>query len=57
MICEVMNFTVFNGYVQSINVQKNSKGPKIDLCGTPIGIDAHSELQPFIETNCCLSLR
>ena len=44
MICEVMNFTVFNGYVQSINVQKNSKGPKIDLCGTSIGIDAHSEL-------------
>ena len=37
--------------------KKNSKGAKANPCGTPIGTDANSELKPFIETNCCLSLR
>ena len=52
-----MNLQCLIGKFRSLMYKMNSAGPKTDPCGTTVGIDAHSDLQSFIETNCCLSLR
>ena len=53
----VINSVIFEVLTISFIKFKNSKGPKIDACGTPHVIGANLEFILFIETYCLRLIR